>query len=256
MVRLVRYWYRSEDYSHGFLIIPLSLYIIWQKRENLRRTTLAPDWTGLALAASAVGLFLVAEFAGISTLAYASIIPILVGSILYLWGPHVLKQLLFPIAFLVFMIPVPGQVYYAVTFPLQLFVSALSTLIGQFLNIPIYREGNIIHLPEHTLQVVQACSGLRSMISLLTLSAVLAYLALESNFLRFVLFISGVPVAILVNVVRVVCMIMAFHYLDLDFTEGTVHTFFGAAIFLLAIVFLLALKGVLSRWDKSPASPS
>lgn len=256
LARLVGYWNRSEDYSHGFLIIPLSLYVIWQKREALRHTPIVPAGAGLVLAAAGVALFVVAEFAGITTAASAAIIPMLIGSVWYIYGPHVLRQLLFPILFLVFMIPVPGQVYSAITFPLQLFVSAVSTLLGQLLNIPIYREGNIIHLPQHTLQVVQACSGLRSMISLLTLSAVLAYLSLGSNLLRAVLFVSGVPVAIFVNVIRVFAMILAFHYFDLDLAQGAVHTYFGAAIFLLAILVLVGLRGVLRVWDKSAANPS
>jgi exosortase len=256
MVRLVRHWHRSDDYSHGFLIIPLSLYIIWQKREALRQALIAPAPAGLAVAAAGAAVFVLAQFAGITTLAAAAIIPILLGSVWFLWGPHVLKELLFPIVFLIFMVPVPGQIYSALTFPLQLFVSASSTLFGQLLQIPIYREGNIIHLPQHTLQVVQACSGLRSMISLLTLSAVMAYLTLGSNLLRALLFVSGVPVAILVNVVRVSAMILAFHHFDYDLTEGALHSYFGAAIFLLAILLLVALKGLLSRWDPSPADPS
>ena len=251
MLRLVQYWHRSEDYSHGFLIIPLSLYMIWQKRDELRRVIVQPNNAGLILTISAVGIYVIAEFAGVMTLAALSIIPITMGSIWFLFGNEMLKQLLFPVCFLIFMIPVPGQVYSAATFPLQLFVSTFSTYISQIMSIPVYREGNIIHLPEHTLQVVQACSGLRSMISLLSLSAVFGYFSLRANFLRAVLFASGIPVAIMVNVVRVVAMILAFHYFDMDLTQGSIHTFFGAAIFVLAIILLVALRGILSKWDKS-----
>lgn len=254
--RLVRVWSRSEDYSHGFFIIPLCLFLIWQKRETLRRTPIRQSKWGLVLTFVALAVYVLAEFAGILTLSSASIIPAIMGSVLFLFGPHILKEILFPLCFLIFMVPVPAQIFAAVTFPLQLLVSKISSGIAQAMAVPVYREGNVIYLPEHTLQVVQACSGLRSMISLLTLSAVLSYLTLRANLLRAMLFVSGTPVAIMVNIVRVLTMILAFHYFNYDLTRGTVHTVFGVVIFFLAIFFLLALKGIFSKWDTSSETQS
>ena len=121
------------------------------------------------------------------------------------------------------------------------------------LGVPLFREGNVIHLADQTLQVVQACSGLRSLISLLALSAVFGYLTLHSNLLRGMLFLSGVPIAVFVNIVRVFLLITFLHFFDLNLTHGDLHTRFGLVIFALALVLLYAIKGVLARWDT--ASP-
>jgi exosortase len=123
--------------------------------------------------------------------------------------------------------------------------------ISNLFGLPVYREGNVIHLPDRTLQVVQACSGLRSMISLLTLSAIFGYLTLKSNLLRTILFFSGIPAAILVNIIRVVLMVVAFYYFNYNLTTGTTHTIFGIIIFALALIFIAITKRVLSLWDKS-----
>lgn len=118
------------------------------------------------------------------------------------------------------------------------------------MGVPVYREGNVIHLPNRTMQVVQACSGLRSMISLLTLSAILGYFTLKSNLLRTVLFVSGVPAAIFVNIIRVLLLVAAFYYLNYDLTAGNIHTVFGMTIFILALLLIIIIKQVLSIWDK------
>ena len=112
------------------------------------------------------------------------------------------------------------------------------------------REGNIIHLCDHTLQVVQACSGLRSLMTLLALSSVFGYLSLKSNILRSLLFLTGIPAAILVNIIRIFLMIIAFHYFNFDLTTGSIHTVFGVIIFIMALAIVAAVKGILSRWDR------
>ena len=178
-------------------------------------------------------------------------VPVLAGLIIYFFGFQMFKELLFPLFLLLFMIPVPSQIYSTLTIPLQLFVSRVSAGIANLLGIPIYREGNVINLPEYTLQVVEACSGLRSMISLLTLSAIFAYMTLKSNLLRTLLFITGIPAAIAVNIFRVLLMIMAFYYFQYDLTQGSVHTVFGVVIFILALAIIAGMKGLLSFWDTS-----
>ena len=176
---------------------------------------------------------------------------LLAGSVIYLYGLPMLKETLFPLFLLLFMIPFPSQIYSQLTMPLQLFVSKASVGAASLLGLPIHREGNVIRLPDQTLQVVQACSGLRSMISLLALSAIFGYLTLRSNLLRALLFFAGVPAAIFVNIIRVLLLILAFHYFNYDLTHGTIHTTFGIGIFVLALVFLALMRGVLCTWDSS-----
>lgn len=246
---LVLAWSSSDEYSHGFLIVPLALYIAWRKKTRLSSMKAHPSNWGLALIVFSLICYILGYFAEIHTLSSLSIVGAIAGITIFFFGYAILKELRFPILLLLFMIPVPAQIYSSLTIPLQLFVSKVSVAVTGLLNVPIYREGNVIHLPDRTLQVVQACSGLRSMISLITLSAIFGYFALQSNILKTVLIISGVPIAVLINIFRVVLMVLAFHYFGIDLASGIAHTSFGIFIFLLAILLIFLVKGVLSVWD-------
>jgi exosortase A len=248
---LVLAWSNSDEYSHGFLIMPVALYIAWRKKTKLASVKIKPSNWGVALIVFSLLCYLFAHFAEIMTLSSLSIVLVITGTLLYLLGFLVLKELLFPIFLLLFMIPIPAQIYSSLTIPLQLFVSKVSVAIAALLGVPIYREGNVLNLPDRTLQVVQACSGLRSMVSLLTLSIIFAYLSLKSNVLKTLLFLSGIPIAILVNIIRVTLLVLVFYYLGYDLTSDNIHMVFGVIIFLLALITIAAVRGVLSIWDKS-----
>jgi len=248
---LVRYWYGSDEYSHGFFIIPICIYIVWQRRGALSKVPLRPSQWGLSFIIFSLLLYLFAHYAEISTIKPFSMVLLIVGVIIYLYGFHLAKALLFPVFLLLFMIPVPSQIYAKLTIPLQLFVSKSSVWLTSLIGLPIYREGNIIHLADRTFQVVRACSGLRSMISLLLLGAIFGYFTLKSNALRIILFFSAIPAAIFVNIVRILLLVLVYHFFLYDLTAGTIHTVFGIIIFMLALVFIAIFKGVLSIWDKS-----
>lgn len=248
---LVTAWGSSDEYSHGFFILPISIYIVWQKRKALAGIPIRSSWWGLILVLMGLVAYGISLLAGIVTAASFSLVFTIGAVVIFLYGLQMFKMLLFPLFFLLFMIPVPAQIYASATIPLQLLVSKISVWIAYMMNIPVYREGNIIHLPERTLQVVQACSGLRSIISLLTLSAIFGYLTLRSNLLRSFLFLSGIPVAILVNIFRVLIIILAFYYFDYDLTFGEVHTVFGLILFVVGLLLIYLIKGVLAVWDKS-----
>lgn len=249
---LIADWYRTEEYSHGFLIVPIALFIGLRKREKLAKIPLSPSLYGLAIVVFALLLYFFARLAEIKTLASLSMVIFAWGATLYVFGFIFLKEVSFPLLMLFLMIPVPAQIYSQATIPLQLIVTKASVYAAGLLGIPILREGNVIHLPNHTLQVVQACSGLRSMISLVTLGAVMGYLVLNSNILRGILLLGGILAAIMTNIVRVFIMILAFHYFEIDLAKGTIHTYFGIGIFLLAILILLGMKEIVGKWDIHP----
>jgi exosortase len=198
---LVGTWYTSEDYSFGFFIIPFSAYIAWKKREVLKNIESTPSWVGLVIILFSLGLYLFSYLAEISTLVSLSPILVLAGGIIYFYGFRMLRELSFPVFFLVFMIPVPSQIFSQLTIPLQLLVTKISVGCSSLIGIPIYAEGNVIHLPGHTLQVVHACSGLRSLLTILPLGALLGYLILSSNTLRSLVFLAGIPTAIGINII-------------------------------------------------------
>lgn len=246
---LVNVWLNSDEYSHGFFIVPLSLFIVWRKREKLSTIPIKSSWTGLFMAVTALFLFLIGEMAHVLTLKPLSMIFFIVGSITFLFGFRMLKELLFPLFILFFMIPVPSQIFSAATIHLQLLVSKVSSDFVSFLGVSLYREGNVIHLPDKTLQVVRACSGMRSLLSLLTLSAVFGYFTLRSNLLRTILFFSGIPIAVFVNIVRVAMLTGFIHFLGIDLSSGAGHTYFGLGVFALALALLFVVKELIGKWD-------
>ena len=242
---LVSAWSASEDYSHGFLILPLVIYILWGKREQLVEIEVQPTWFALPLVLLGLFTYVLARYAEIATLASLSMLFVLATGVLMLFGWRIFLACLFPLFLLLFMVPVPGQVYASLTIPLQLFVTKVTTVFLGMAGVPILREGNVLQLPEHTLEVVQACSGLRSIMSLLTLGAVIAYFGVKSQLLRSILFVSAIPVAIFVNVIRVFVMVVALYFYDVDLIDGPAHVAFGAGIFILAVLlFLLLRKGL------------
>ena len=174
---LVLAWSSSDDYSHGFLIVPLCLYVLWLKREQISSSEVRPIWSMTPVVVFALLLYLVAHYAEILTLAPLAMILFIGASLLFLFGTQIFKLCLFPVFLLVFMVPVPAQIYAALTIPLQLLVSKATAFSAVLMGVPVLREGNVLYLPEHTLQVVQACSGLRSIMALLTLGTVVGYLA-------------------------------------------------------------------------------
>ncbi len=248
--KLVLNWSTSDDYSHGFLIIPLSLYIIWSKKEILKKVTINPSIPGLFLILFSLVAYIAAYYAEISTIASFSLVSLIIGMVIYFFGFPMLKELVFPIAFLLFMIPVPAQIYASLTLPLQLFVSTISSFVSNTIGVPVFRDGNIIQIPDHTLQVVSACSGLRSIVSLLALSAVFGFFTLKSNLLRTILLLSGIPISIFVNIIRILLMIMAFHYFNFDLAKESMHTLFGITIYLLALFAVFVVQKGISIWDQ------
>jgi exosortase len=253
---LVGAWASSDDYSHGFLIIPVCAYIAWLKRSTLNTIEAPGSPVGLVCVFAALLLYVVGRFGEIATLSSLSIIVAIGGAVLYLRGRAFLREVSFPLFLMLFMIPVPAQIYSAVTIPLQLFVSKVSAAIAGFMGIPVFLQGNVIFLPDRTLEVVQACSGLRSIMALLTLAAVFGYFTLQSNVLRAVLLIGAVPTALLVNTIRVLMLILSEYLFRVDLSKGAPHTLTGMAVFASALLMIALLKRGLSIWDRSNTAAS
>jgi len=247
---LVLTWYGSDDYSHGFFIVPVVIYSLWQKRHELQKLPVQSSRFGLFLVVVSLVIYILSLYAEIKTIASLAMIVSVVGAVLFLYGFVILREIIFILLFLLFMIPVPAQLYSAMTAPLQLIVSKVSVWFSILFGLPVFREGNVIHLPEYTLEMVQACSGLRSLMSLLTLSLIISYFTLRSNWLRILLLVFCIPAAIIVNICRVFTIIICFYYFDFDLTQGTIHTVLGVVVFIFAIALVYLVKGVLSIWDR------
>jgi len=244
-------WWEAEEYSHGFVVLPICLYIVWRKRTSLRQIPIGPSYWGLVLTVLSLLSYALAYHAGIAPVARFSMILAAVGMIIYLFGFAVARALAFPFAMLLFMVPVPSLIYASLTSPLQLLVTRISVWIVGMFDVPVLREGNIIHLPSKTFQVVDACSGLRSMVSLSLLAALVGYFTLRSKPLRIILFLFATPVAISVNVVRITFVTLAFYFFNIDLLTPVCHRYFAYIIFLGAFVLIFSIRGILARWERS-----
>jgi exosortase len=244
---LVGDWIIDENYSHGFLIPLVSVFFIWRQRANLRAVHRKPHGLGLVIFLAGLLMFMAANVAAEHFTMRFSLLVVMSGLILYLGGKDIAGKLWFPLVYLVFMIPVPYVLYYSASFPLELLASRWTTTVVSLLGIPIFREGNILHLQNITLQVIDACSGLRSLISLSALSAAMAYVTQKTVLKGVILFLTSVPVAIMANILRLsVTAVLASLYGE-QLAQGFLHKFSGILVFAFAVISLY-LIGRLLIW--------
>jgi exosortase len=243
---LVHQWDGDPDMGHGFFVPVIAGFLIWQRREELMAITPQPDWRGLLLVLWG-GLQLVLATLGAELFsARMSFIITLVGVLWTLGGTFMLKKLAFPLFLLLFMVPIPAVIYSAATFKLQILASKLADDALTLLSIPVLREGNILELPNQKLSVVEACSGIRSLLSLTFLSLVYGYFFEKKTWIRVVLFISTIPIAIIANGSRVtITGIMT--QVKAELAEGFFHEAQGWVIFMVALIILIVFHQILLR---------
>lgn len=247
LTKLVTDWGTNDDYSHGYFIPILTIYFIYSMRDELRTLALTPNNFGIIIVAAGLAQLLVAKIGSEYFLQRTSLIIVLLGLVLFLLGRQYFQKLSVPIAYLIFMVPLPAIVWNKIAFPMQLFASAITERVIYFLGIPIYREGNILHLAETTLEVVAACSGLRSLVTMFALSAALAILSSLSTTKKIVLFISAVPIAIFANICRLTFTALLATQMGSDAAQGFLHEFSGIMVFLLGLGLLVAVNWLLSK---------
>jgi exosortase len=259
ITQMVQTWRAYPDYSHGFLIVPLSIYFALEKRYQLQAARLEGSWWGAALLAIGVFVLLVGELGGLLTALRSGLVFTLMGLVLLLAGKEVFKILLFPMAFLFLMVPLPQSLVNVIAFPLQLIAATWAVSGLQTMGIPALLEGNIIHLAHSELFVAEACSGLRSLMALLTLGVVFAHFFRRGRIYQQLFIVaSTIPIAILVNSVRVALTGILAHNFGSEMALGFIHDFQGMITFSMAFLLLLAearlLERIFSR-SKPKASP-
>lgn len=245
--RLVLHWYRDGDYSHGFLVPLLAGYFVWERRQKLLSTPIAPSLWGAGILGLGLLLLIFGSVGAELYLQRISLLVVIAGLVLLLFGRGFLRTLAFPIAFLFFMVPLPTIVRDSVALPLQMFAAKTAALSLFSLGIPVLREGNVIVLASTTLEVAEACSGIRSLQALLALGTVYAYFTQTARWKQALLIILSIPIAIAANAFRVSGTGILAHYLGMEVAEGFYHTFSGLVIFIVAFVFLFGCGLVLSR---------
>lgn len=243
---MVRDWYRDDDMGHGFFVPVVSAWMIWQQREKLLSASYRPSLWGLVIVATG-GLFLVLGTLAVEqTVMRGSFLIALWGVVASLGGIRLLRDLAFPLSLLVFMIPLPAVIYNQITFPLQLFASQVAETVLTLMGIPVLREGNILELPSQRLSVVEACSGIRSLMSLTYLSLIYGYFFDSRIWVRAVLLLLTPAIAILVNAVRVTLTGLLSEY-DPELAQGFFHSMEGWLMFLLALLLLLGAHRLMGK---------
>jgi exosortase len=239
--KLVNDWYVDENYSHGFLIVPIAVYFVWERRQKLKESLQKPSYWGIVLILGSMMLLLAGILGSELFLTRISILGTIAGIVLFLCGWNHLKILLLPIAFLILMIPIPSIIFNQIAFPLQLLASRFGEMALLASQIPVLREGNVIHLANTSLEVAEACSGIRSLISLLTLGIVYGYFTDSRTWVRMALALGTIPIAIIANGIRVAGTGIAAYFYGEEAAQGFFHSFSGWIIFIAAFIMMFIL---------------
>lgn len=247
LARLAAAWWQDPNYSHGFLVPLFSGYVLMRERAALPRLAWRPSNLGLLVMLGAVALLVFGTLAAELYTSRVSLVLLLAGIVLFLAGRITLHFLALPLGYLLLAIPIPALVQNHVVLPLQLVASSLSAAVLQMLGVVVFREGNLLHLGNTTLEVAQACSGIRSLMSLVALAIAYGYLARSRPWLRIVLVVLMLPVAVISNALRVVGTGIASYAFSPELADGFFHTFSGLLIFLTALVMMLVCDWLLRR---------
>ena len=248
--RLAAQWWTDPNFSHGFFVPAFSAFIVWQQRARLRLIQPAPSNWGLPIIVFSLGILVLGVFGAELFLSRMSLLVLIGGMIVFFLGWQMLRQVLFPLLLLILMVPIPAIVFSQITFPLQILASKLATWSLAFLGVPVFREGNVINLPAMPLEVAEACSGIRSLLSLTTLAIMYGYLMEERPLLRAVLAVASIPIAVAANGFRIVGTGLLVQYWDPDKAEGFFHAFSGWLIFVVSLLMLFVLHRSLTALFK------
>ncbi|HVB38860.1 MAG TPA: exosortase/archaeosortase family protein [Vicinamibacterales bacterium] len=248
---LVRDWATDDNYSHGFLVVPVIAYLVWRQRDVWGRTDRTPSSIGLLLVLGSLGLYVGGLLGAELFLTRISLVGVVAGSLVFLFGWRHLRLLAFPLALTLLIIPLPAIIFNQITFPLQLVASWCGETALSAVGVPVLREGNVITLSTTSLYVAEACSGIRSLVSLLTLALLYGYFTDPRGWVRAALAAASIPTAVLANGARVAGTGIAASVIGPEAAEGVLHTFSGWMVFVVALVLLLLMKRALV-WVAGP----
>lgn len=243
---LVRQWASDEDVGHGFFVPVVAGYIAWKRRAQLMETKPVPSFWGLALVAFGALAMLLGTLAAQIFIARAAFLISIVGAVCFLGGTRAVKILAFPLFLLVFMLPIPAIVYARVTLPLQLFASSVAENVLSLVGIPVLRDGNVLELANQRLSVVEACSGMRSLLSLGFLALIYGYFLDRKIWMRWVLLAATIPIAIAANASRVTLTGILSNSRP-ELAQGAFHVFEGWVLFIVSLALLAGVHQVVDR---------
>jgi exosortase len=255
LVRLVRQWAADESYSHGFVVAPIALFLVWQQRDRLRRTPPSPSNAGLAVIALSLAVYALGSLGAELFLVRVSLIGVLAGTVLYVFGSQQFRAVRFPLFFLLFMIPLPTILFDRLAVSLQLVASQLGEQLLRVANVPVLRDGNVLTLATITLEVNDACSGIRSMMALLCVATLIGRFSDATPLHRWSIALAAVPIAIALNGVRIAATGLAASRFGPAVASGAIHAAAGWMVFVAALAVLWGLQHVVSSRFGAAARP-
>jgi exosortase len=245
---LVDEWIRNPDYSHGLFVPLFAGWVLWQKRRTLELIPRKPALSGLLVVLAALGMLVLGILGAEVYISRTSLLFLFAGLVIYFAGWRTFRAVIFPWSVLFLMIPLPAIIFNEISLPLQFEASRLAAGLLNLIGVPVLREGNIIVLPSLTLDVAEACSGLRSLVSLITLSIFYGYLFEPRISRRMPLILAAIPVAVLANGIRIMGSGVLGEYWSPDKAEGFFHLFSGWLIFVCSLLLLLGFHAGLNQF--------
>jgi len=252
LYRLMVQW-GKPDFSYGYFVPLFALYVLWSNRAKLKAISPAPSWAGLALVVFGLCLLVLGVLGVEIFTERVSLLVLLAGLVVVFVGWEFFRAVLFPWAFLFLMIPLPNLIMQRITFPLQLLASELATFMLRAVGIPVNLQGNVIYLSFMTLEVVEACSGIRSLVSLITLAIIYGYLMERRIWVRVALACSAIPIAVFANGFRIFGTGIVGRW-DADKAQGFFHEFQGWLVFVVSLLLLFGFHRLINIIWKDPAA--
>ncbi|BBO88543.1 exosortase A [Desulfosarcina ovata] len=247
---MVSTWLNHSDNSHGILVPFVSLYFIWNHREAIIDLHKRESIWGLLLLIFSLVLYLISYAGGVAVAARAMIVFSLIGLVLYNWGGDVTRKLLFPMLFLLFMVPIPVSLIGLISLPLQHVATDIAAFVIRLTSIPVHQEGNMLYFVQTQLEVAEACSGLRSIVSLLMLGSIFIYLSHFSPTAKIIFLLSTIPLAMFANIVRVTGTGILAHFYGSAVARGFLHDFSGMVVFVFGLALLYVEYKLINIWQK------
>ena len=244
--KLVVDWYDNTDFSHGFLVVPFALYVLWEKRKVLRETPIHEAWSGVWLVVAAIFMLFMGVYGAELFLSRLSLVMLLAGIVWTICGRAMLHEVRFAILVLLLAIPIPAVLFNQITFPLQLFASRMASALLPLFGVPVLRDGNIIQLPSMQLEVAEACSGIRSLMSLFAIAIFYGYFLERNTWRRVILALASLPIAVFANAARIVGTGLCVQYWNPDKAVGFFHEFSGWLMFIISLCCLYLVHTVMS----------
>ncbi len=250
VVKLVRQWLDDPNYSHGFFVPLCAGLLLWMNRKTWMAKPLEPSGAGMVFIVAAMGLLVLGTLGAELFLTRVSLCILIGGLIVYFAGWQMLRAVIAPWLVLFLMIPLPAIIFNEVAFPLQLLASRLACSLLELMRVPVLRDGNVIVLSSMSLDIVEACSGLRSLMSLITIAVIYGLFFERRVWMRFLLVFFAVPVAVFANALRITVSALLGQYVSHQLAEGFFHAFSGLLLFLLSLAALGALHMLGSRFGR------